>query len=115
VFRVALRGATTLRQIDVAGLQGRSIKEDLARRDFTVNAMALPAEGGALLDPRGGRRDLARKVLRAEPQAFKDDPLRLLRAFRLSAQLGFSIDPQTLKAAGRLRRRLREPAGERLQ
>lgn len=117
VYRVVLRRPEgELRQIDVAELQGGSIEKDLARRDFTINAMALPALGGAPLDPRGGLRDCARKLVRAEDQApFKADPLRLLRAFRIAAQLRFSIDETTLASISALRHRVRAPAGERVQ
>ncbi len=116
VYRVALPQAPDgVSQIDVAGLQGKAIEEDLARRDFTVNALAMPAAGGPIIDPRGGRADLARRLLRAESEAlFRADPLRLLRALRLGAQLDLSIEPATLKMMSRLRARVRHPAGERL-
>lgn len=128
VYRLVLprgRGrGRALRQIDVAELQGPGILEDLARRDFTVNALALEVRPGlkaslpasAFLDPRGGLADLARRVIRCEDdRPFKDDPLRLLRAFRLSAQTGFAIDEPTLALIRRHRRAVREPAGERVQ
>ena len=124
VYRIALPSSFgALRQVDVAELQGPDIAADLARRDFTINALALrlskdlpaalPAK--ALLDPRGGLRDLAARRLRCEDEKIvKDDPLRLLRAFRIAAQLDFSIDPATLELLGRLRHRVRAPAGERI-
>lgn len=74
-----------------------SLEEDLARRDFTINAMAL-SKDGRLTDPFGGRADLAARRLRCvgEPQArFEEDALRMLRALRFSSQLGFSIAPET--------------------
>ena len=87
---------------------GTSLEADLARRDFTVNAMAwgatpvddakLPA---ALVDPFGGRADVTRRVLRAvgDPETrFKEDALRMVRAVRLAATLGFSVEPDTLAA-----------------
>lgn len=80
---------------------GVDINEDLARRDFTVNAMAYNPRQG-LLDPFGGREDLTRGTIRAvgEPKArFAEDPLRILRAFRFAAKLGFSIEKDTLAAA----------------
>jgi tRNA nucleotidyltransferase (CCA-adding enzyme) len=90
---------------------GVALREDLARRDFTINAMALPAarvEDPAwrdhLEDPFGGREDLARATLRAvgDPLArFREDGLRALRACRFAAQLGFGIDPATLDAVPR--------------
>jgi putative nucleotidyltransferase with HDIG domain len=81
---------------DVATLQGATIGDDLAARDFTVNAMAVPLEGGALLDPSGGERDLGAGVLRVVgPGAYEADPLRPLRLARLAAELGFAPDADT--------------------
>ena len=76
------------------------LKEDLARRDFTVNAMAL--DEGGIVDPFGGRADLQAKVIRCvgEPAArFEEDALRILRALRFAACLDFSVEPATLAAA----------------
>ncbi len=81
---------------------GDSIEADLARRDFTVNAMAWggrPGEEPALLDPYGGTLDIGGRILRAvgDPAArFKEDALRMVRAVRLAATLDFTIDPETL-------------------
>lgn len=80
---------------------GVPLEEDLARRDFTINAMAM-APGGPLQDPFGGQKDLKAKLIRCvgEPrQRFSEDALRILRALRFAAQLDFQIDPDTLKAA----------------
>ncbi len=77
----------------------RSLEEDLARRDFTVNAMAW--EQGALVDLFGGREDLARRVIRCvgKPERrFQEDALRIVRALRFAAQLDFSISPHTAAA-----------------
>lgn len=126
VYRLALPPARgrTLRQIDVAEIVGKDIHEDLRRRDFTANALALELSAaipaavapGALLDPRGGLRDIERGVLRVEDdKPFKDDPLRLLRAFRIAAQTGLEVDAPTLALIRRHRRRIAEPAGERVQ
>ena len=78
------------------------IEEDLSRRDFTVNAMAYSARAG-LVDIFGGREDLEKKIIRAvgDPRLrFEEDALRILRAFRFAAQLGFEIEENTLLAAG---------------
>jgi tRNA nucleotidyltransferase (CCA-adding enzyme) len=74
-----------------------TIQEDLARRDFTVNAMAVPLNGEAeLIDPHGGLDDLRAGVLRVlHPGSFADDPTRALRAARYAARLGFSLEPET--------------------
>ncbi len=81
---------------------GVTLAEDLARRDFTVNAMALGRDG-RLVDPFGGCRDLEARAIRCvgEPAArFGEDALRMLRAARLAAQLGFAVEPGTRAAMG---------------
>ncbi len=78
----------------------QTIGEDLARRDFTMNAVAL-ATDGALVDPHNGRADIAAKVIRAvgDPnERFAEDALRMMRAVRFVATLGFTIEPDTLQA-----------------
>ena len=88
--------------LDLASLQG-DLHQDLARRDFTVDAMAVPLRTfleddwqNALLDPFGGRQDIERGVIRAVgPDVFKEDGIRLLRAVRLAAALGFDLDEKT--------------------
>ena len=80
---------------------GVSLEEDLSRRDFTINAMALPVGGGDLVDPFGGRADLETRTLRAvgDPlRRFAEDGLRTLRACRFAAQLGFEVEAGTLAA-----------------
>jgi len=80
---------------------GVSLVEDLSRRDFTINAMALPVGGGDLVDPFGGQADLAVRLIRAvgDPlQRFAEDGLRPLRACRFAAQLGFEVEAATLAA-----------------
>ncbi len=80
----------------------RALEADLARRDFTVNALALDPRTGELQDPFGGLADLQRGVVRAvgEPaERFREDPLRLLRAVRFAARLGFALDQRTAAAA----------------
>lgn len=80
-----------------------TLEADLSRRDFTVNAMAMD-ETGQVVDPFGGQADLRRGVIRCvgQPeQRFREDALRILRAYRFAAQLGFSIDPDTEAAAVR--------------
>jgi tRNA nucleotidyltransferase/poly(A) polymerase len=90
--------------LDLSPITGGTVEGDLARRDVTVNAMALPVLPGngfgPLIDPLGGRRDLAARVIRAcGPDAFRDDPVRILRAVRIAAQLGFVVEPATLDLA----------------
>jgi poly(A) polymerase len=96
IYRVILPAAGTT--LDVAELQGKTIEEDLGRRDFSINAMARLVGSSTLIDPWKGVADLRKKKIRALSQkVLKDDPIRRLRAFRFSAQLNFSIDPQTLR------------------
>lgn len=79
------------------------LTEDLSRRDFTVNAMAL-SKDGTVIDPFGGQNDLNRKVIRCvgnPDRRFSEDALRMLRAVRFSAQLGFEIHPETAAALRR--------------
>jgi tRNA nucleotidyltransferase (CCA-adding enzyme) len=79
-----------------------SITEDLARRDFTVNAMAFPLSGDRqLLDPRGGIDDLRAELLRVlHDGSFIDDPTRALRAARYAARFGFELEPETARLLG---------------
>ena len=91
------------------------IEEDLARRDFTVNAMAY--DGETLVDPFGGQADAANRLLRCvgDPdRRFQEDGLRILRALRFSAVLDFAIEPATAEAVHRNRELLRKIAVERL-
>ncbi|MBN9183869.1 MAG: CCA tRNA nucleotidyltransferase, partial [Microbacterium sp.] len=97
---------------------GDTLEGDLARRDFTVNAMALRVPGRTLVDPTGGVEDLLGGVLRtpADPRvSFGDDPLRMLRGARFAAQLGFDVDPATVVAMAELRQTLEIVSVERIQ
>ena len=79
-----------------------TLEEDLARRDLTINAIAM-AEDGTLVDPHGGRRDLEARVLRHVSDAFAEDPVRLLRLARLAARLtDFTVAPETMALLGRM-------------
>ncbi len=101
-------------QVDVTALRGGSIEADLAARDFTVGAVAVPLGAGEAIDPFEGLADLDRGVLRAVgPAAFTDDPLRLLRAARLAAELNLRIDPGTVALAHDAAALAADPAGER--
>lgn len=97
---------------------GDTLEDDLRRRDFTVNAMALRVPGPALVDPAGGVEDLVAGTLRTpvDPAvSFGDDPLRMLRAARFAAQLGFDPAPEVLEAVERLRETLVIVSPERIQ
>lgn len=97
---------------------GDSLEQDLYRRDFTVNAMALRVPGPRLVDPSGGVEDLLARTLRTpiDPEeSFGDDPLRMLRAARLSAQLGFRVDPAARDAMARRASTIGIVSAERIQ
>ncbi len=101
-------------QVDVAELRAETIEGDLARRDFTVGAVAVSLDSGEALDPLGGLVDLRSGTIRAcGPTSFSDDPLRLMRAARLVAQFGWEIEPETLELGRAVSARAADPAGER--
>ncbi|MGY4390871.1 poly(A) polymerase [Streptomyces sp. TE12347] len=97
---------------------GDSIDEDLVRRDFTVNAMALALPEQEFIDPHGGLEDLAAGVLRTPgtpEESFSDDPLRMLRAARFAAQLDFEVDPEVVAAMKAMSERIEIVSAERVQ
>jgi len=96
---------------------GTSLEGDLARRDFTINAIAQEPRTGALIDPFGGVRDLEGRLIRAvgnPDERFTEDPLRLLRAVRFVAQLDFRLAPDTAAAIARHADRLADISRERI-
>ncbi len=110
-WRVALEGGRT---VDFTPLPG-SIEDDLATRDFTINAIARPLAGGEPVDPFDGWADLEARRLRAVGESvFRDDPLRLLRAVRLEDELDFRLDEQTEVLVRRDAELVTRPAGERI-
>ncbi|NYG54150.1 poly(A) polymerase [Nocardioides perillae] len=97
---------------------GDSLAGDLGRRDFTVNAMAVALPGRAVEDPYGGVVDLAHRVLRtpgSPEDSFGDDPLRMLRAARFAAQLGFGVDPGVVSAMTAMADRISIISAERVR
>jgi poly(A) polymerase len=102
--------------VDVTRLRGPDIAGDLTLRDFTVNAIAVPLvdPGAQPVDPHGGMADLEQRLVRAvSERSFADDPLRILRAARFAAALGFELDPDTVELARAEASRAGEPAGAR--
>jgi putative nucleotidyltransferase with HDIG domain len=100
--------------VDVSGLRAESIEDDLRARDFTVNAIAVPLAGGEPIDPTGGIADADAGILRAASEsAFEEDPLRLLRAVRLAAGMGLSLEKKTIEIARAHASHAADPAGER--
>jgi poly(A) polymerase len=112
-WRVVDRGGGRI--YDFAPLQGATIEADLRKRDFTVNAMARPREGGNLIDPLGGRADIEARTLRViAPGSYESDPLRPLRLARFAAELGFRPDPETERLTAAAASRVPEASGERV-
>ncbi len=110
-WRVALEAGRT---VDFTPLPG-SVEDDLATRDFTINAIARPLAGGEPVDPFGGVEDLAARRLRAvRGSVFEDDPLRLLRAVRLEDELDVRLDEATETLVRENAALVTRPAGERI-
>jgi poly(A) polymerase len=112
-------------QIDISSFRGgaKTIEEDLALRDFTIGALALPLDclfmpdtflRNQVIDPTGGLADLDRGRVVVLPKAFQSDFLRMLRAYRLAAQLEFTIDEATREEVRRHARRIEDVARERV-
>ncbi|WP_088890931.1 CCA tRNA nucleotidyltransferase [Leptolyngbya ohadii] len=112
IARVVFDRAT----VDFAQQVGDRLEDDLRRRDFTVNAIAYNPYTEQLLDPLQGFADLQRHLIRmVSPENLKEDPLRLLRAYRQAAQLDFSLDPDTEQTIQQLADLLETIAAERVQ
>ncbi len=121
IYRVTLKDGY---QLDFAKFKGPDISQDLAARDFTINALAAelskdwpgPSEKMKVLDPHNGLADIrARQVRPVSPDIFTDDPLRMLRAYRISAQLRFEITQDTLDSIARHKKLIQSPASERVR
>jgi tRNA nucleotidyltransferase/poly(A) polymerase/2'-5' RNA ligase len=99
---------------DVKSDHALPIEKDLERRDFTINAIAKDIDGN-IIDPFGGQEDLKNKIIKVvNPQAFSDDPLRMLRAVQFASRFGFTIDPDTMKMIQKNAGRVKEIAPERI-
>ncbi len=102
-------------QVDLMPLVGGSLAADLARRDLTINAIARELDGGELIDPHGGVHDLRERQLRmVTREAFRDDPLRVLRLVRLAAELDFALESETTAEAISAAHALAAVAAERV-
>jgi len=96
--------------------EGITIKEDLRRRDFTVNSIAVNLKTKEVLDPFKGRNDIAAKIIRAtDTNTFVEDPLRLIRAIQFASRFMFDIEPKTLQLMKRNCTLIREISGERIR
>jgi len=102
--------------VDFAKLEGESLEQDLRRRDFTINAIAHHLHTEKLIDPLHGKEDLEAGVIKMVSRAnLREDPLRLLRAYRQAAQLNFTIDETTRETIREIAPCLQEVAAERIQ
>ena len=102
------------RTVDFTLLRG-TVEDDLAGRDFTINAIAVPIEERSSIDPFGGNADLEARTIRVvSDRVFTDDPLRLLRAVRLEDELGFRLDEAAEQLVRRDAALVTSPAGERI-
>ncbi len=112
VFRLASKDVL----IDVTALRNGRIEDDLRARDFTVNAMAWDLQGRRLVDPLNGQSDMAKRRIRVVTEhAFEDDPLRLLRAYRIAATLAFDIAASSRAGICKASALIDRPAGERIR
>lgn len=117
IFRITSREKTPPYYFDVSPIRGEDIVADLSFRDFTIDALAMPfSDINSVIDPFNGREDLRKRCIRViSRESFKNDPLRLLRAFRLASTLGFDIDPETLNTIGEMASTLRVATRERIR
>jgi tRNA nucleotidyltransferase/poly(A) polymerase len=123
ITRVLKQEGSETIQFDFTNFEGPDLRADLARRDFTINAMAMDLRGflltGALdkvIDLFDGRADIERKLVRvSDPKVLDSDPLRLLRAVRFAATLGFSIERNTAEGIRLRARRIHQAAPERIR
>ena len=112
LFRVV----TPKHVFDISPLQGATIEEDLKHRDFTINALACETLSGNIIDVAHGLQDIKdRQIRQVANTCFQADPLRLLRAFRIAAQLGFQIEEHTLRAIRNKAHLISETAAERIR
>ncbi len=112
IYRVAAND----RMYDVVPINGDCIEADLMHRDFTINAMAIDTASKRLIDVGNGRQDLSDRTIRMiTDDAFRNDPIRLLRAYRFASMLDFKLTPGTTAAVSRDAGRIRLAAGERIR
>jgi len=114
--RIVKNTKTKTYTLDFTDFKGRTLQDDLAHRDFTINTLIVELGTDALIDKHGALKDLKAKTIRVvNKRAFDDDPLRILRAFSFSAMLRFKIDNATLKLAQLRRKKLADVSFERVR
>lgn len=121
VYRVAIFDNQNLRYIDISLMQGKDIKDDLSKRDFTINAMAVKIENfnnikKNIIDFHNGLKDLKNKEINVVSKTvFNDDPLRMLRVFRFASEYNLKISKQTLSLIKKSSSKIMSVAGERIK
>lgn len=102
------------KEFEISTSPNITIEQDLARRDITINSIAKDVLTGRIIDPFNGRKDIENKIIKATTKAFKEDPLRVYRVARFSAQLGFKVEEQTIEQMKELKKELDTLSGERV-
>ncbi|MDF9407639.1 HD domain-containing protein [Pelotomaculum isophthalicicum JI] len=123
VYRLIINTKNSSSQIDIEGINPGGLLSDQARRDFTINALAVPLDQylhnpcwkECIIDPMGGLADLQRGTIRVcSETSIENDPLRALRAFRLAANLGLVLEPGAIRLIAQLQKQVLACAGERI-
>lgn len=113
IYRLITKNKTDC--IDIAAIMGETIEEDLKRRDLTINSVAVDLKTHDIIDVTGGIEDLRnKKIKHISEQNFTDDPLRLLRAYRFEAMLGFDLDEEMVEIIKKHAPKITLPAQERI-
>ncbi|MCX5782217.1 MAG: HD domain-containing protein, partial [Elusimicrobia bacterium] len=120
IYRVVLKNDKRLDYIDISKMKGSNILADLKNRDFTINSFAVPLEKeiriSEIIDPFKGLSDLKGKKIRlTSAHALADDPLRMLRAYRMASELKFKIVPETIKQIKKYAPKIKQSAWERIR
>jgi len=112
IYRVVSKNST----FDISAIEGKTIEDDLVKRDFTVNAIGYDLSSGKTIDLFGGINDLSIKKIRmVSKEVFKKDPVRLIRAYRIAAMLDFEIESETAHAIVNNVKLITKAAGERIK
>lgn len=112
IYRVVSENST----FDISAIEGKTIEDDLAKRDFTINAIGYDLDSGKIIDLFGGINDLSIKIIRmVSKEIFKKDPVRLIRAYRIGAMLDFEIESETAHAIVNNIKLITKAAGERIK
>lgn len=113
IYRLVLEDK--INYIDISEIQGLNILEDLGRRDFAMNAIAIDLSSGEIIDPFNGQSDIKNGIIRhIKDSNFTDDPLRILRAFRFASTTGFNLSQETKFCVNKYKNLLFAPAKERI-